>query len=61
MKFRLPALQNATRQHGVTVGQITGRNLDISELRQAFLVGCAKGYCDLLFDGSRTRKSFLPP
>ena len=38
MEFRLPDLENPARQHGITLGQIVERRINIPELQRASLV-----------------------
>jgi MinD-like ATPase involved in chromosome partitioning or flagellar assembly len=61
MKFRLPALENPARQYGFTLGQIAARQVEIPELKQASLVGRAKGYRDHLFAQLEDAKELLLP
>ena len=49
MEFRLPDLENPARQHGVTLGQVAERGLDIPELQRASLVIRAQSYRRRLF------------
>src|ERR1700737_3732997 len=44
MEFRLPELENPARQHGVTLGQIVERRLNVPELQRASLVIRAHRY-----------------
>jgi hypothetical protein len=44
MDFRLPDLENATRNHGVTLGQVASRETEAPELQKASLVMRAQSY-----------------
>jgi hypothetical protein len=44
MDFRLPDLENATRNHGVTLGQVAARKADVPALQKASLVMRAQSY-----------------
>lgn len=44
MEFRLPDLENPTRQHGITLSQIVERQINIPELQRASLVIRAQSY-----------------
>jgi hypothetical protein len=60
-QFRLPDLENPARQHGVTLGQVVERRLDIPELQRASLVIRAQSYRRRLFDEIEKAKSLLLP
>ena len=49
MDFRLPVLENATRNHGVTLGAVAARLAAAPELRQSSLVMRAQSYRRRLF------------
>jgi len=49
MDYRLPVLENATRNHGVTLGLVAGRLTDAPELRKASLVMRAQSYRRRMF------------
>ena len=49
MDFRLAELENATRNFGVTLGQVAARRTDATELRKASLVMRAQSYRRRLF------------
>src|SRR5271163_1429224 len=49
MDFRLPVLENATRNHGVTLGAVAARLTSAPELRQSSLVMRAQSYRRRLF------------
>jgi hypothetical protein len=49
MDFRLPELENAARNYGVTLGDVANRNVDAPELRKASLVMRAQSYSRRLF------------
>jgi hypothetical protein len=50
MEFRLPDLENPARQHGITLGQIVERRINIPELQRASLVIRAQSYRRRLFE-----------
>lgn len=61
MDFRLPALENAARQHGVTLGQVASRQTQVPELAKASLVMRAQAYRRKLFgEFERVRELLLP-
>ncbi len=49
MDFRLAELENATRNYGVTLGQVAARRTDATELQRASLVMRAQSYRMRLF------------
>ena len=49
MKFRLPDLENAARQHGVSLGEVASRRVTVVELRKSSLVARAQGYLRQLY------------
>jgi MinD-like ATPase involved in chromosome partitioning or flagellar assembly len=49
MDYRLPDLENATRNHGVTLGQVASRATDAPELQKASLVMRAQSYRRRMF------------
>lgn len=58
---RLAELENAARQHGVTLGKIVGRNTDVPELLKASLVMRAQSFRRHLFSSfDSIKESFLP-
>jgi MinD-like ATPase involved in chromosome partitioning or flagellar assembly len=61
MEFRLPELENPARQHGVTLGQIVERQLNIPELQRASLVIRAQSYRRRLFAEIEKAKGSLLP
>ena len=61
MDFRLPDLENATRNHGVTLGQVASRQTDAPELRKASLVMRAQSYRRRMFAEFDTVKELLLP
>lgn len=61
MDFRLPELENPARQHGVTLGQVAGRQTAVRELAKASLVMRAQAYRRRLFaEFDRVRELLLP-
>ena len=61
MDYRLPDLENAARNHGVTLGQVADRNTAVSELRKASLVMRAQSYRRRLFAEFQKAKDVLLP
>jgi MinD-like ATPase involved in chromosome partitioning or flagellar assembly len=61
MEFRLPELENAARQHGVTLSQIVERRLEVPELQRASLVIRAQSYRRRLFEEIDKAKGLLLP
>lgn len=61
MDFRLPELENATRNHGVTLGQVASRNTDAPELQKASLVMRAQSYRRRMFAEFDIVKELLLP
>jgi MinD-like ATPase involved in chromosome partitioning or flagellar assembly len=61
MDYRLPELENATRNHGVTLGNVAGRATDVSELQRASLVMRAQSYRRRMFQEFETVKDLLLP
>jgi hypothetical protein len=49
MEFRLPDLENAARQHGITLGQIAARRCEIPRLQKTSFVLRAQAYRRRLF------------
>lgn len=61
MAFRLAEIENPSRQHGVTLSQISARQTDIPQLRRASLVMRAQSYRKALFDEfDRVKEVLLP-
>jgi MinD-like ATPase involved in chromosome partitioning or flagellar assembly len=59
--YRISELENASRQHGVTLTQIARKTTDVSELRKASLVMRAQSYRRQLFEEfDRAKEFFLP-
>jgi hypothetical protein len=59
--FRLPVLENATRNHGVTLGAVAARLASAPELRQSSLVMRAQSYRRRLFaEFDEVRELLLP-
>lgn len=61
MEFRLPDLENPARQHGVTLGQVAGRNTTVEELQKASIVMRAQAYRRRLFGEFEKVKEMLLP
>ena len=61
MDFRLPELENAARNYGVTLGDVANRNVDAPELRKASLVMRAQSYRRRLFSEFDKAKELLLP
>ena len=61
MDYRLPDLENATRNHGVTLGQVAARATDAPELRKASLVMRAQSYRRRMFAEFDNAKELLLP
>jgi hypothetical protein len=61
MDFRLPVLENATRNHGATLGAVAARLTSAPELRQSSLVMRAQSYRRRLFaEFDKVRELLLP-
>ena len=61
MDYRLPDLENATRNNGVTLGQVATRASDAPELQKASLVMRAQSYRRRLFiEFDKVKKLLLP-
>ena len=61
MDFRLPELENAARNYGVTLGDVANRNAEAPELRKASLVMRAQSYRRRLFSEFDKVKEMLLP
>jgi hypothetical protein len=61
MQFRLPDLENAARQHGVTLGQVAERKTQVEELQKASIVMRAQAYRRRLFAEFEKAKELLLP
>jgi MinD-like ATPase involved in chromosome partitioning or flagellar assembly len=61
MDFRLPELENATRNHGVSLGGVAARQTAVPELQKASLVMRAQSYRRRLFAEFDTVKELLLP
>ena len=61
MDCRPPDLENATRNHGVTLGQVASRQTEAPELQKASLVMRAQSYRRRLFAEFDTVKELLLP
>jgi len=61
MEYRNSELENASRQHGVTLTQIARRETNVAELRKASLVMRAQSYRRRLFEEfEKAKEVFLP-
>ena len=61
MDYRLPELENAARNHGVTLGEIASRTTQAPELRKASLVMRAQSYRRRMFaEFDRVKELLLP-
>ncbi len=61
MDYRLPDLENASRNHGVTLGQIAGRTTNAPELQKASFVMRAQSYRRRMFaEFDRVKELLLP-
>ena len=61
MDYRLPVLENATRNHGVTLGAVAARLTDAPELQKASLVMRAQSYRRRMFAEFDKVKELLLP
>jgi MinD-like ATPase involved in chromosome partitioning or flagellar assembly len=61
MDYRLPDLENALRNHGVTLGRVTARQTKAQELQKASLVMCAQSYRRRMFAEFDKVKELLLP
>jgi len=61
LDYRLPDLENASRNHGVTLGQIAGRTTNALELQKASFVMRAQSYRRRMFaEFDRVKELLLP-
>ena len=61
MDFRLPVLENATRNHGVTLGAVAARHAAAPELQKASLVMRAQSYRRRMFaEFDKVQELLLP-
>jgi hypothetical protein len=61
MDYRLPVLENATRNYGVTLGAVAGRLTDAPELQKASLVMRAQSYRRRMFvEFDKVQELLLP-
>lgn len=60
-EYRLEDLENAARQHGVTLGRVTTRQNDVAELQRSAFVMRAQGYRRRLFQSFDSIKDVLLP
>jgi hypothetical protein len=60
-EFRLADLENPSRQHGVTLGQVAERKTQVEELQKASLVMRAQAYRRRLFAEFEKAKEMLLP
>jgi MinD-like ATPase involved in chromosome partitioning or flagellar assembly len=61
LDYRLADLENATRNHGVTLGRVAGRTTDAPELQKASLVMRAQSYRRRMFAEFEKVKELLLP
>ena len=61
MDFRLPDLEHAARNHGVTLSDVAARKTTASELQKASLVMRAQSYRRRMFAEFDTLKELLLP
>ena len=61
MEYRLPELENAPRNHGVTLGQVASRTTQALELQRASLVMRAQSYRRRMFSEFESVKELLLP
>ncbi len=61
MDYRLADLENAARNHGVTLGSVAARTTDAPELRKASLVMRAQSYRRRMFVEFDSVKELLLP
>jgi len=61
MDYRLAELENATRNHGVTLGEVAARATDVPELRRSSLVMRAQSYRRRMFQEFERVKDLLLP
>jgi MinD-like ATPase involved in chromosome partitioning or flagellar assembly len=61
MDYRLPDLENAARNHGLTLGAIAARRTDAPELQKASLVMRAQSYRRRMFSEFGKAKELLLP
>lgn len=61
MDYRLPDLENAVRNHGVTLGEVAARETNAPELQKASLVMRAQSYRRRMFAQFEKVKEFLLP
>ena len=60
MKYRLPDLENPSRQHGATLGDVAMRRASVPELQKSSLVARAQGYQRQIFNQlDQNREPFL--
>ena len=61
MRYRIAELENPSRQHGVTLGQVAGRATDLAALRKSSIVARAQSYQRQMFgEIARARELLLP-
>lgn len=61
MGYRLPEIENVTRNHGVTLARVASRSTDVPELQKSSRVMRAQGYLRELFKEFDTVKEVLLP
>jgi len=61
MDYRLPDLENATRNYGVTLGEVASRTTHARELQKASLVMRAQSYRRRMFaEFDKVQESLVP-
>ena len=61
MRHRIAELENPSRQHGVTLGQVAERTAEEPELRKSSIVARAQSYRRQLFGEIERVKELLLP
>jgi hypothetical protein len=61
MDYRLPELENATRNYGVTLGEVAARTTNVVELKRASLVIRSESYRRRIFAEFDKVKALLLP
>lgn len=61
MNYRIPDLETASRNHGVTLGQVAGRQTEAPELQRTSLVLRAQSYRTQLFTEIEKARGLLLP
>ena len=61
LDYRLPDLENAARNHGISLGGVAARTTDAPELRKASIVMRAQSYRRRMFaEFDRVKELLLP-